>query len=81
MMVGNIATLAVATCVAGLAASGAWAQGFTFGIPAPDNHVRAAAPDRASRKARVQAVRCRSERHQVYDAQGQLIWRTIRVCG
>jgi hypothetical protein len=78
---GTIATLAGIAFIASLTVSDAQAQGFTFGAPASDDHVRAGTPARVGRKARAQARHCRSERHQVYDARGQLIWRTIQVCG
>lgn len=77
----NIATLAAVALIASLTAPGALAQGFTFGSPVPDEGVRVDRPDRGVQRARAQARRCRTERHQVYDAQGQLIWRTIQVCG
>ena len=77
----NIATLAAIALIASLTAPGAQAQGFTFGSPVSGDSVRADRLDRATGKVRAQARHCRLERHQVYDAQGQLIWRTIRVCG
>jgi hypothetical protein len=76
-----------AALIAGLATclqmSGALAQGMglTFGVPMRGDDVRAVTPDHATRKGRAQTLICRSERHQVYDAQGQLVWRIIRVCG
>jgi hypothetical protein len=77
----NIAMLAAIVLIASLTASGAWAQAFTFGSSVSEDDVRARA-DRGARKAKgQQARRCRAERHQVYDAQGQLIWRTIQICG
>jgi hypothetical protein len=80
-MTRTIATLTAVALLASLPASGAWAQAFTFGSSAMGDDVRVR-PHRGAGKARPeQARRCRTERHQVYDAQGQLNWRTIRVCG
>jgi len=73
--------LAAAVFIASLTAPDAQAQGFTFGTPGPGDGVRADRPDRGARRAQTQVRRCRAERHQVYDAQGQLVWRTIQVCG
>lgn len=78
---GHIVAFAVVALVASLTASGAWAQGFTFGSSVSEDEVRAR-PDRGARKAKAQQTRhCRLERHQVYDARSQLIWRTLKVCG
>lgn len=75
----NVATLAAIALIAGLTASGAQAQGFTFGGSVSGDAARAYSPDRATRKA--PARRCRTERYQVYDAKGQLSWRAIQICG
>jgi hypothetical protein len=76
-----IAAFVVVALVASVTASNAWAQAFTFGSPVSAEYARVH-PDRGARKAkRQQARHCRLERHQVYDARSQLIWRTIQVCG
>ena len=75
---GHIIAFTVVALVASLTAPGAWAQAFTFGGNVSDDDVRA----RPDRKAKAQQARhCRLERHQIYDARGQLIWRTLKVCG
>jgi hypothetical protein len=74
-------TAVVAFVAAGFPGAGAHAQGFTFGPPAAADDGRVGLSGRAKRKAFAPARRCRLERHQVYDAQGQLILRTLRVCG
>jgi hypothetical protein len=73
----HLTMLAAIGLLASLSTSSARAQGFTFGGPVAGEGVRADGPERA-RKA--QARHCRTERHQVYDAHGQLSWRTIQVC-
>jgi hypothetical protein len=74
----NRTTLAAIAFLTSLTASSAQAQGLTFGGSVAGESVRTDRPERA-RKA--QARHCRLERHQVYDTQGRLSWRTIQVCG
>ena len=77
----HIAAFIVVALAASVTAPGAWAQAFTFGSPVLSDEVRAR-PDRGVQKTKGQQTRhCRLERHQVYDARGQLIWRTLQVCG
>lgn len=76
-------TAAVALLATSLPAQIADAQGFTFGaapMQGSSDPVRSDNSPKAGRKARAYVEHCRLERHQVYNAQSQLIWQTIRVC-